>query len=45
MHHSKELHVEMFWDLIFHIMKWVDGQSGLLNSVTLCRCGRVPMVG
>ena len=22
-------------------MKWAEGQSGLLNSVTLCRCGRV----
>ena len=41
MHHSEALHVEMFWDPIFHIMKWVEGQSGLLNSVTLCRCGRV----
>ena len=35
MHHSEALHVEMFWDPIFHIMKWAEGQSGLLNSVTL----------
>ena len=41
MHHSKALHVEMFWDPIFHIMKWAEAHSGLLNSVTICRCGRV----
>ena len=26
---------------IFHIMKWAEAHSGLLNSVTVCRCGRV----